>query len=105
LYGEETQTKFRPGFFPFTEPSAEVYATCSLCHGAGCSACKGAGEIEVLGSGMVNPKVLEYCGIDPEVYSGFAFGLGLDRLANVKYGITDIRLMYENDIRFLRQFK
>jgi phenylalanyl-tRNA synthetase alpha chain len=104
-YGNETQTRFRPGFFPFTEPSAEVYATCSICHGKGCPSCKGAGEIEVLGSGMVNPKVLANCGIDPEKYTGFAFGLGLDRIANIKYGVTDIRLLFENDIRFLRQFK
>lgn len=105
LYGEDTETKFRPGFFPFTEPSAEVDATCSLCKGKGCPACKGAGMIEVLGCGMVNPKVLEMCGIDPNVYSGYAFGLGLDRLSNIKYGVTDIRLNYENDVRFLRQFK
>jgi phenylalanyl-tRNA synthetase alpha chain len=105
FYGENTITKFRPGFFPFTEPSAEVDATCSLCGGKGCPACKGAGMIEVLGCGMVNPVVLKNCGIDPEVYSGFAFGLGLDRLTNIKYGITDIRLLYENDVRFLNQFK
>ncbi len=105
LYGEQTKTKFRPGFFPFTEPSAEVDATCSLCGGKGCPACKGAGMVEVLGCGMVNPKVLENCGLDPEVYSGYAFGLGLDRLTNIKYGITDIRLLYESDVRFLRQFR
>lgn len=105
FYGEDTKTKFRPSFFPFTEPSAEVDASCSLCHGAGCPACKGEGMIEVLGCGMVNPKVLENCGLDPEEYSGFAFGLGLDRLTNIKYGITDIRLLYENDIRFIKQFK
>ena len=105
FFGEETYCKFRPGFFPFTEPSAEVDASCSLCKGKGCPACKGAGLIEVLGCGMVNPKVLENCGIDPNVYSGFAFGMGLDRLANIKYGITDIRLLYENDVRFIEQFK
>lgn len=105
LYGEHTKTKFRPGFFPFTEPSAEVDASCALCHGAGCPACKGAGMIEVLGCGMVNPQVLINCGLDPEEYSGFAFGLGLDRLANIKYGITDIRLLYDNDVRFIAQFK
>lgn len=105
LYGDQTKTKFRPGFFPFTEPSAEVDATCTLCGGKGCPACKGAGMIEVLGCGMVNPKVLKNCGIDPDVYSGYAFGLGLDRLANIKYKITDIRLLYENDVRFLEQFK
>lgn len=105
LYGQSTVTKFRPGFFPFTEPSAEVDASCALCGGKGCPACKGAGMIEVLGCGMVNPRVLINCGLDPEVYSGFAFGLGLDRLTNIKYGITDIRLLYENDVRFIEQFK
>ena len=104
LYGQATVTKFRPGFFPFTEPSAEVDATCTICGGKGCPACKGAGMIEVLGCGMVNPKVIEDCGLDPEIYSGYAFGLGLDRITNIKYGITDIRLLYENDVRFLKQF-
>lgn len=103
-FGEDTKTYFRPGFFPFTEPSAEVDVSCSVCKGSGCSACKGAGIIEVLGCGLVNPAVLEMCGLDPKVYSGFAFGLGLDRLANTKYGITDIRLHYENDLRFIDQF-
>lgn len=103
-YGEQVKTKFRPGFFPFTEPSAEVDVTCTVCGGEGCPACKGAGMIEVLGCGLVNPVVLTNCGIDPGEYSGFAFGLGIDRLANTKYGITDIRLLYENDVRFLRQF-
>lgn len=105
FYGEDTVTKFRPGHFPFTEPSAEVDATCSKCHGKGCAVCKGTGMIEVLGSGMVHPQVLRNCGIDPDEYSGFAFGMGLDRLATIKYGITDIRLLFENDIRFLAQFK
>ena len=105
FYGEDTVTKFRPGHFPFTEPSAEVDATCSKCRGRGCPACKGAGMIEVLGCGMVHPQVLRNCGIDPDEYSGFAFGMGLDRLANIKYGITDIRLLFENDIRFLAQFR
>nr|WP_122013567.1 phenylalanine--tRNA ligase subunit alpha [Maliibacterium massiliense] len=104
LYGENTRTKFRPSFFPFTEPSAEVDFSCSLCGGKGCRVCKGTGWIEVLGCGMVNPKVLAACGIDPEEYSGFAFGIGLDRTANIKYGITDLRLLFENDIRFLAQF-
>ena len=104
FYGENVKTKFRPGFFPFTEPSAEVDVTCTVCGGKGCGACKGAGMIEVLGCGLVNPVVLENCGIDPTEYSGFAFGMGIDRLANTKYGITDIRLLYENDARFLRQF-
>ena len=105
LYGENTATKFRPGYFPFTEPSAEVDATCSKCKGEGCNVCKGTGMIEVLGCGMVHPHVLSGCGIDPDVYSGFAFGLGLDRLTSIKYGISDIRLFFENDIRFLSQFK
>ena len=105
MFGEETKIRLRPSYFPFTEPSAEVDATCSLCKGKGCPACKGAGMIEVLGCGMVNPRVLEMCGLDPEVYSGYAFGLGLDRLSNIKYGVTDIRLNYENDVRFLRQFR
>ena len=104
FYGENVKTKFRPGFFPFTEPSAEVDVTCTVCGGKGCSACKGAGMIEVLGCGLVNPVVLENCGLSPDEYSGFAFGMGIDRLANTKYGITDIRLLYENDARFLRQF-
>ena len=105
LYGEKTKTKFRPGFFPFTEPSAEVDATCAKCGGAGCGVCKGTGMIEVLGCGMVHPNVLRVCGIDPEVYTGFAFGMGIDRIANIKYGITDIRLLFENDIRFVSQFR
>ena len=105
FYGEDTVTKFRPGHFPFTEPSAEVDATCSKCHGKGCPVCKGTGMIEVLGCGMVHPNVLRGCGIDPDVYSGFAFGMGIDRLASIKYGITDIRLLFENDVRFLSQFK
>jgi phenylalanyl-tRNA synthetase alpha chain len=103
-YGEQVKTKFRPGFFPFTEPSAEVDVTCTVCGGDGCPACRGDGMIEVLGCGLVNPVVLQNCGIDPSEYSGFAFGFGIDRMANTKYGITDIRLLYENDVRFLKQF-
>ncbi len=105
FYGKDTKTKFRPGHFPFTEPSAEVDATCAKCHGKGCRVCSGTGMIEILGCGMVHPKVLSGCGIDPQEYTGFAFGMGLDRLASIKYGITDIRLLFENDIRFLSQFK
>lgn len=105
FYGKDTKTKFRPGHFPFTEPSAEVDATCAKCHGKGCKVCSGTGMIEILGSGMVHPNVLASCGIDPNEYTGFAFGMGLDRLASIKYGITDIRLLFENDIRFLEQFK
>jgi len=104
LYGNDVTTRFRPSFFPFTEPSAEVDLTCVACKGKGCRVCKGTGWIEVLGSGMVNPKVLEMCGIDPTVYSGFAFGIGLERIAMQKYGIKDMRLLYEGDMRFLSQF-
>ena len=105
LYGPDMQIRFRPSFFPFTEPSAEVDLTCVACHGAGCRICKGTGWIEVLGSGMVNPKVLDMCGIDSSVYSGFAFGIGLDRIATLRYGIRDMRLLFEGDMRFLSQFR
>ena len=105
LYGEDITTRFRPSFFPFTEPSAEVDLTCFNCRGSGCRVCKGTGWIEVLGSGMVNPKVLEMCGIDSSKYSGFAFGIGLERITMLRYGIRDMRLMYEGDERFLRQFR
>ena len=105
LYGEGVTTRFRPSFFPFTEPSAEVDLTCAACRGKGCRICKGTGWIEVLGSGMVNPKVLEMCGIDSKKYSGFAFGMGVERLSNLKYNITDMRNLYENDVRFLTQFR
>lgn len=104
LFGPETKTKFRPHHFPFTEPSAEVDVTCFKCGGKGCRFCKGSGWIEILGCGMVHPHVLEMCGIDPEKYSGFAFGVGLERIALLKYEIDDMRLLYENDIRFLKQF-
>lgn len=99
------KTRLRPSFFPFTEPSVEVDVTCSMCHGKGCRLCKGTGWIEVLGAGIVNPKVLENSGIDSEKYSGFAFGLGVERIAMIKYGIPDMRMLFENDIRFLKQFK
>jgi phenylalanyl-tRNA synthetase alpha chain len=105
LYGPEITTRFRPSFFPFTEPSAEVDLTCVHCHGAGCRTCKGTGWIEILGAGMVNPKVLEMCGIDSRRYSGFAFGVGLERIALLRYGVADMRLMYEGDMRFLEQFR
>ena len=104
LYGEDTKVRFRPHHFPFTEPSAEVDVSCFVCGGEGCSVCKGEGWIEILGCGMVHPKVLAKCGIDPEVYSGFAFGLGLERIAMRKYDINDLRLFTENDLRFLKQF-
>lgn len=104
LFGEETKVKFRPHHFPFTEPSAEVDVTCFKCKGKGCRMCKGSGWIEILGCGMVHPRVLEMSGINPEEYSGFAFGVGLERIALLKYEIDDMRLLYENDIRFLKQF-
>lgn len=104
LYGEDSVVRFRPHHFPFTEPSAEVDVQCFNCHGAGCPLCKGEGWIEILGCGMVHPKVLETCNIDPEVYSGFAFGLGLERIAMRRYNINDLRLFFENDVRFLKQF-
>ena len=105
IYGKGITTRFRPSFFPFTEPSTEVDLTCAACHGKGCRVCKGTGWIEVLGGGMVNPHVLEMCGIDPTVYSGFAFGIGLERIAMQRYGIPDLRLLYEGDVRFLGQFR
>ena len=104
IYGDDTAVKFRPSFFPFTEPSVEVDVTCSECGGKGCRVCKGSGWIEILGAGMVHPNVLRSCGIDPDEYSGFAFGIGLDRLTTTRYKISDIRLLFENDKRFLDQF-
>ncbi|HAZ38036.1 MAG TPA: phenylalanine--tRNA ligase subunit alpha, partial [Clostridiaceae bacterium] len=104
FFGESTKTKFRPHHFPFTEPSAEVDVSCFACGGKGCRICKNSGWIEILGCGMVHPDVLRRGKIDPEKYSGFAFGMGLERLAMIKYGIDDIRLFYENDLRFLKQF-
>ncbi len=104
LFGPETKVKFRPHHFPFTEPSAEMDVTCFKCGGKGCRFCKGSGWIEILGCGMVHPNVLTMSGIDPEEYSGFAFGVGLERIALLKYEIDDMRLLYENDIRFLKQF-
>ena len=104
LYGKDTQIRLRPHHFPYTEPSAEVDLMCFNCGGKGCSMCKNEGYVELLGAGMVHPKVLERCGIDPEVYSGFAFGIGLERITMGRYGINDMRLLYENDMRFLGQF-
>ncbi|GKH46638.1 phenylalanine--tRNA ligase subunit alpha [uncultured Anaerotruncus sp.] len=104
LYGEEAVVRFRPHHFPFTEPSAEMDFQCFACHGEGCRLCKGEGWIEILGCGMVHPKVLSICNIDPEEYSGFAFGMGLERIVMRRYGIDDLRLFYENDLRFLNQF-
>ena len=104
MYGADSVVRFRPHHFPFTEPSCEVDVQCFQCHGAGCPTCKGEGWIELLGAGMVHPKVLENCGIDPNVYSGFAFGIGLERMAMRRFKISDLRMIFENDIRFLSQF-
>lgn len=104
LYGDDAKIRLRPHHFPYTEPSAEVDLMCFNCHGKGCSMCKQEGWVELLGSGMVHPKVLADCGIDPEVYSGFAFGIGLERITMGRYSINDMRLLYENDMRFLEQF-
>ena len=104
LYGEDTKIRLRPHHFPFTEPSCEIDVSCFNCGGKGCPMCKGEGWIEILGGGMVHPKVLKNCGVDPDVYSGFAFGIGLERLVMFRFNIDDMRLLYENDMRFLRQF-
>ena len=104
FFGEKTQIRFRPSYFPFTEPSVEVDASCPYCGGKGCRVCKGTGWIEILGAGIVNRNVLSTCGIDPDEYTGFAFGIGLDRITTICHGINDMRLEFENDIRFLKQF-
>ena len=104
VFGENTKIRFRPHHFPFTEPSAEVDVSCWECGGKGCRVCKGEGWVEILGAGMVHPFVLKNCGIDPDVYSGFAFGMGIERIALSRFGIDDLRLFYENDERFLKQF-
>ncbi len=104
MFGEDVKVRFRPSYFPFTEPSAEMDISCMLCKGDGCAVCKRTGWLEILGCGMVHPNVLKNCGIDPEKYTGFAFGMGVERPALLKYGITDIRLFSENDVRFLEQF-
>ena len=105
LFDKDTKIRLRPSYFPFTEPSVEADATCAICHGKGCRVCKGTGWVELLGAGIVNPAVLDMCGIDSKEYSGFAFGLGLERIAMIKYGIPNIKLFYENDVRFLGQFR
>ncbi|MBE8722133.1 phenylalanine--tRNA ligase subunit alpha [Sphingobacterium pedocola] len=105
LYGEGTKVRFRPSYFPFTEPSAEMDISCTICKGQGCQLCKGSGWVEILGCGMVDPNVLENCGIDSKKYSGFAFGMGIERITNLKYEIKDLRLFSENDVRFLSQFE
>ncbi len=105
LFGENVSIRLRPSFFPFTEPSAEMDISCNICGGKGCNVCKGTGWLELLGCGMVDPNVLEACGIDPLKYTGYAFGLGIERAAMLKYGVNDLRLYFENDIRFLNQFR
>jgi phenylalanyl-tRNA synthetase alpha chain len=104
LYGPEVQMRFRPSFFPFTEPSAEVDIQCVICRGEGCAVCKKSGWLEILGSGMIDPEVFRFVGYDPEVYSGYAFGLGVERIAMLRVGLNDIRLFYENSVQFLKQF-
>ena len=105
MFGEKTEIRLRPSYFPFTEPSAEVDVSCNLCKGAGCNVCKNSGFLEILGCGMVDPNVLENCGIDSSVYTGFAFGMGIERIAMLKFGVNDLRHFFENDIRFLKQFR
>jgi phenylalanyl-tRNA synthetase alpha chain len=105
MFGSDVQLRFRPSFFPFTEPSAEVDITCYLCGGNGCRVCKHSGWLEILGCGMVHPNVLRACGVDPEVYSGYAWGMGIERTTLLRYGITDIRYLLENDLRMLEQFE
>ena len=104
MFGPETRIRLRPSYFPFTEPSAEMDISCHICGGKGCALCKGTGWVEILGCGMVDPNVLKNCGIDPEVYSGYAFGMGVERIANLKYKVKDLRLFSENDVRFLEEF-
>jgi phenylalanyl-tRNA synthetase alpha chain len=105
MFGKETKIRLRPSFFPFTEPSAEIDISCLICHGKGCNVCKYSGWVEIAGSGMVHPNVLRNCGVDPEEYTGFAFGMGIERITMLRYGINDLRLFSENDLRFLKQFK
>jgi phenylalanyl-tRNA synthetase alpha chain len=104
MFGEKTEIRLRPSYFPFTEPSAEMDISCNICGGKGCNICKGTGWLEILGCGMVDPNVLEASGIDSSVYSGFAFGMGIERIAMLKYDVKDLRQYFENDIRFLNQF-
>ncbi len=104
MFGEETEIRLRPSYFPFTEPSAEVDVSCTICGGEGCSTCDGSGWLEILGAGMVHPRVLENGGYDPREVSGFAFGLGIDRVAQLKHGVDDLRTFFTNDVRFLGQF-
>ena len=105
MFGEKTQIRFRPSFFPFTEPSAEMDISCIICHGKGCNVCKHSGWVEIMGCGMVHPNVLENCKIDSKKYTGYAFGIGVERIAMMLFGIKDLRVFFENDVRFLSQFK
>jgi phenylalanyl-tRNA synthetase alpha chain len=105
MFGEDTKIRLRPSYFPFTEPSAEVDISCTVCKGKGCNICKYSGWVEILGCGMVHPNVLTNCSIDPEVYTGFAFGMGIERIAILKYQVKDLRLFSQNDLRFIQQFK
>jgi phenylalanyl-tRNA synthetase alpha chain len=105
MFGSETKIRLRPSYFPFTEPSAEMDVSCNICNGKGCNVCKYTGWLEIMGCGMVDPNVLDNCGIDSKKYSGFAFGMGIERIAMLKYTISDLRLYFENDMRFLEQFK
>ena len=105
LFGEETEIRLRPSYFPFTEPSAEMDVSCTICSGKGCNVCKYTGFLEIMSCGMVDPNVLENCGIDSKVYSGFAFGMGIERIAQLKYNVNDLRLYSENDVQFLEQFR
>lgn len=105
MFGADTQIRLRPSYFPFTEPSAEMDISCHICGGKGCNICKHTGWVEILGCGMVDPNVLENCGIDSNIYSGYAFGMGIERITMLKYQINDIRLFFENDVRFLEEFK
>ena len=105
MFSADTKIRLRPSYFPFTEPSAEMDISCNICGGKGCPFCKGTGWVEILGCGMVDPNVLENCGIDSKVYSGYALGMGIERITNLKYQVKDLRMFSENDVRFLRQFE
>ena len=105
MFGEDTEIRLRPSYFPFTEPSAEMDVSCTICKGEGCNVCKYTGYLEIMGCGMVDPNVLENCGIDSKVYSGFAFGMGIERIAQLIYNVNDLRLYSENDVSFLEQFR